>query len=73
MNYKISMTFTGVLIIANLLIGFFTNFWGETKYPDYINSVLGVFLILFGTQVFSKENKKKAKKIEEIENDPKIN
>ena len=64
MKYKILMTVTGVLIIANLLIGFFTNFWDETNYPDYINSVLGIFLILFGTQVFSKENKK-AKKIEE--------
>ena len=72
MNYKILMTVTGVLIIANLLIGFFTNFWDETNYPDYINSVLGIFLILFATQVFSKENKK-AKKIEEIENDPKVN
>ena len=61
MKYKILMTVTGVLIIANLLIGFFTNFWGETNYPDYINSVLGVFLILFGTQVFSKENKKESK------------
>ncbi|MDA9812035.1 hypothetical protein N9C07_07460 [Flavobacteriaceae bacterium] len=61
MNYKILMTVTGVLIIVNLLIGFFTNFWGETNYPDYINSVLGVFLILFGTQVFSKENKKESK------------
>ena len=61
MNYKILMTFTGVLIVANLLIRFFTNFWGETKYPDYINSVLGVFLILFATQVFSKENKKESK------------
>ena len=61
MNYKILMTVTGVLIIANLLIGFFTNFWGETNYPDYINSVLGVFLILFGTQVFSKENIKESK------------
>ena len=72
MKYKILMTVTGVLIIANLLIGFFTNFWDETNYPDYINSVLGIFLILFATQVFSKENKK-AKKIEEIENDPKVN
>ena len=61
MNYKILMTFTGVLILANLLVGFFTNFWGETNYPDYINSVLGVFLILFATQVFSKENKKESK------------
>ena len=61
-----------VLIIVNLLIGFFTNFWDETNYPDYINSVLGIFLILFATQVFSKENKK-AKKIEEKENDPKVN
>jgi len=72
MKYKILMTVTGVLIIANLLIGFFTNFWDETNYPDYINSVLGIFLILFATQVFSKENKK-AKKIEEKENDPKVN
>ena len=66
------MTVNVVLIIVNLLIGFFTNFWDETNYPDYINSVLGIFLILFATQVFSKENKK-AKKIEEIENDPKVN
>ena len=66
------MTVTGVLIIVNLLIGFFTNFWDESNYPDYINSVLGIFLILFATQVFSKENKK-VKKIEEIENDPKVN
>ena len=72
MKYKILMTVTVVLIIVNLLIGFFTNFWDETNYPDYINSVLGVFLILFGTEVFSKENKK-AKMIEEIENDPKVN
>jgi|SaaInl5LU_22_DNA_1037371.scaffolds.fasta_scaffold23016_4 uncharacterized membrane protein len=72
MKYKILMTVTVVLIIVNLLIGFFTNFWDESNYPDYINSVLGIFLILFATQVFSKENKK-AKKIEEIENDPKVN
>ena len=61
MNYKILMTVTFVLIIANLLIGFFTNFWDETNYPDYINSVLGIFLILFATQVFSKEDKKESK------------
>jgi uncharacterized membrane protein len=72
MKYKILMTVNAVLIIVNFLIGFFTNFWNETNYPDYINSVLGIFLILFGTQVFSKENRK-AKKIEEIENDPKVN
>ena len=66
------MTVNVVLIIVNLLIGFFTNFWDETNYPNYINSVLGIFLILFATQVFSKENRK-AKKIEEIENDPKVN
>ena len=72
MKYKILMTVTVVLIIVNLLIGFFTNFWDETNYPDHINSVLGIFLILFATQVFSKENKK-AKKIEEKENDPKVN
>ena len=72
MKYKILMTVNAVLIIVNFLIGFFTNFWDETNYPDYINSVLGIFLILFATQVFSKENRK-AKKIEEIENDPKVN
>ena len=58
MKYKILMNVIVVLIIVNLLIGFFTNFWDETNYPDYINSVLGIFLILFATQVFSKENKK---------------
>jgi|TARA_B110000503_G_scaffold11122_1_gene15091 hypothetical protein len=51
------MTVTGVLVVTNLLIGFFTDFWGETNYPDYINTVLGVFFILFATQVFSKEKK----------------
>ena len=61
MKYKILMTVNVVLIIVNLLIGFFTNFWDETNYSDYINSVLGVFLILFATQVFSKENKKESK------------
>ena len=61
MKYKILMTVTVVLIIVNLLIGFFTNFWDETNYPDYINSVLGIFLILFATQVFPKENKKESK------------
>ena len=71
MKYKILMNVIVVLIIVNLLIEFFTNFWDETNYPDYINSVLGIFLILFGTQVFSKENKK-AKNIEEKENDPKV-
>ena len=61
MKYKILMNVIVVLIIVNLLIGFFTNFWDETNYPDYINSVLGIFLILFATQVFSKENKKESK------------
>ena len=51
------MTVTGVLVVTNLLIGFFTDFWGETNYTDYINTVLGVFFILFATQVFSKEKK----------------
>ena len=57
MNYRILMTVTGVLVVTILLIGFFTDFWGETNYPDYINTVLGVFFILFATQVFSKEKK----------------
>tara|TARA_B110000971_G_scaffold1557_1_gene1688 strand:- start:174 stop:350 length:177 start_codon:yes stop_codon:yes gene_type:complete len=58
MNFKILMNATGVLIIANIITQFFTGFWGDTNYPDYINSVLSIFLILFATQVFSKKNKK---------------
>ncbi len=55
MNYKILMYATVTLIAANLLIGLFTDFWGDSNYPDYINSILMVLLILFGTQVFSKK------------------
>jgi hypothetical protein len=49
---------TVTLIAANLLIGLFTDFWGDSNYPDYINSILMVLLILFGTQVFSKKELK---------------
>ena len=55
MNYKILMYTTASLIVANLLIGLFTNFWGDSNYPDYINSILGLLLIISGTQVFSKK------------------
>lgn len=55
MNFKILMYTTAALILANLLIGFFTNIWGDSNYPDYINSVLMLLLIIFGTQVFSKK------------------
>jgi hypothetical protein len=59
MNYKILMYVTAALIIVNLITQFFTSFWENTNYPDTINSVLGIFLILFGTQVFSKKSKPK--------------
>ena len=55
MNFKILMYTTAALILANLLIGFFTNIWGDSNYPDYINSILMLLLIIFGTQVFSKK------------------
>jgi len=55
MNYKILIYATASLIVANLLIGLFTNFWGNSNYPDYINSILMLLLILSGTQVFSKK------------------
>ena len=55
MNYKILMYTTVTLIVANLLIGLFTNLWGESNFPDYINSILMLLLILSGTQVFSKK------------------
>ncbi len=55
MNYKIFIYTTASLIVANLLIGLFTDFWGDSNYPDYINSILMLLLILSGTQVFSKK------------------
>ena len=62
MNYKILMYTTASLIVANLLIGLFTNFWGDSNYPDYINSILGLILIISATQVFSKRNKNPLRK-----------
>ena len=55
MNYKILMYTTATLILANLLIGLFSNFWGDSNYPDYINSILMLLLIISATQVFSKK------------------
>ena len=55
MNYKILMYTTASLIVANLLIELFTNFWGDSNYSDYINSILMLLLIISGTQVFSKK------------------
>jgi hypothetical protein len=57
MNYKILMCITAFLIMVNLITQFFTNFWVHVNYSDSINSVLGIFLILFGTQAFSKKTK----------------
>ena len=58
MNYKILMYVTVVLITINGSLEFFTSFWVVTRYSDLINSILGIFLILFGTQVFFKKIKK---------------
>ena len=55
MNYKILMYTTVALIIANFFIGFITDFWGDSNYPDYFNSILMLLLIIFGTKVFSKK------------------
>ena len=51
------MCITAFLIMVNLITQFFTNFWVHVNYSDSINSVLGIFLILFGTQAFSKKTK----------------
>lgn len=58
MNYKILMYVTILLIILNLVTQYFTSFWASTNYSDSINSVLGVLLLLFGTQVFAKKDKR---------------
>ncbi|MBA23029.1 MAG: hypothetical protein CMP52_06805 [Flavobacteriales bacterium] len=54
-NYKILMFTTFAIIIANFFIEFFTNFWGDSNYPDYFNSILILLLIIFGTKVFFKK------------------
>ena len=54
-KYKLLMNITVILLIANILISFFTNLWKETNYPDYINSILFLLLILFASQVYSKK------------------
>ncbi len=46
---------TATLILVNLLIGLFTNFWSDSNHPDYINSFLMLLLIISGTQVFTKK------------------
>jgi len=55
MNYKNLMYITIALGLVNLVIGIFTDFWGDSNWADYINSILLVLLVLFGTQVFSKK------------------
>ena len=55
MNYKNLMCFTIALVLVNLIIGIFTDFWGDSNWADYINSILVILLVLFGTQVFSKK------------------
>ena len=56
-KYKLLIKKTGALIIINILISFLTNLWKETNYPDYINSILVLFLVFLAAQVYS--NKKK--------------
>ena len=55
MNYKNLMYVTIALGLVNLVIGIFTDFWGDSNWADYINSILVILLVLFGTQVFSKK------------------
>ena len=54
-NYKTLLNIVGTLIIVNILISPLTDFWGTSNYPDYLNSVLGIFLILLGAQVYSRK------------------
>ena len=56
-KYKLLIKITGALITINILISFLTNLWKETNYPDYINSILVLFLVFLAAQVYS--NKKK--------------
>jgi hypothetical protein len=55
--YKLLIKITGALIIINILISFLTDLWKETNYPDYINSILGLFLVFLAAQVYSKKKK----------------
>ena len=55
MNYKNLMCVTIALVLVNLIIGIFTDFWGDSNWADYINSILVILLVLFGTQVFSEK------------------
>ena len=54
-NYKTLLNIVGILIIVNILISALTDFWGISNYPAYINSVLGIFLILLAAQVYSRK------------------
>tara|TARA_S200000501_G_scaffold130083_2_gene122955 strand:- start:1099 stop:1278 length:180 start_codon:yes stop_codon:yes gene_type:complete len=56
-KYKLLIKITGALIIINILISFLTNLWKETNYPDYINSILVLFLVFLAAQVYSKKKK----------------
>ena len=53
-KYRLLLNITGALIIINIFISFLTDFWKETNYPDYINSILGLFLVFLAAQVYSK-------------------
>ena len=56
-KYKLLIKITGALIIINILISFLTNLWKETNYPDYINSILSLFLVFLAAKVYSKKKK----------------
>ena len=52
--YKLIMLISGVLIIINVMIGFLFDY----KWSDFINSLLGLILILFGMNYSSQKKKK---------------
>jgi len=56
-KYKLLIKITGALIIINVLISVFSDLWKETNYPDYINSILVLFLVFLSAQVYSKKKK----------------
>ena len=56
-KYKLLIKITGALIIISVLISFLTDLWKETNYPDYINSILVLFLVFLAAQVYSKKKK----------------
>jgi hypothetical protein len=62
-KYKLLIKITGALIIINVLISFLTDLWKETNYPDYINSILVLFLFSSPLKfILKRKNKWKSTK-----------